>query len=254
MSKRMLVVVLGAVALMLTPLARGGVVPVSRASQVSLEAAVEEQSFDDSRTGDQFGLFDDGLVYEAGDPEGTHARGSIFQETNVAFANRSLTGSGELFARAFAQFDPQDVSGPLQVFGDSTLTVLFNVIDDAELFHAQGDFTGGGFRGATGRISLADISDPDAVIFIFGDDNSQYPSFERNVLLQPGEYRLFAQAGAGSSGSSPGDPYSFGQETTLDFTFAVGEQALAIPLPAAVWPGLGTFLIAAIAAVRGRRG
>jgi hypothetical protein len=229
---------------MYVPQARGGVVPVSRASELTLESVVEEQTFDDARNGDEFGVFNDSLAFEGGDPNGTHARGSASQNTNVASANGRLTGSGNLLSEAFAQFNPEDTSGPLVIFGGSTLTVLFDIIDSAELFETEGSFLGGGPRGATGQFSLQEISDPDAMITILSEDNAQGQTFERSVTLQPGSYRLHANVGTGSSGSSPGDPYSFGQDASLNFTFAVGTEAVVIPLPAAAWPGLVMLLIA----------
>ena len=254
-SRRLLAALLigATVALASALTADGGVVPISRVSSIELTAYVVTETFDDTSSADQFGSYDDGLFFEAGDREGTHAYGSIAQETTVQSApDGRLTGSGNLYAQAFAQFEPGDTAGPLQIHGSSEMTIIFRIVDAAEPLFAEGDFSGLGFRGASASMSLAEISDPDAPRSIFGDDNSQYPTFDRSTTLNPGLYRLFAAAGAGSSGSSPGDPYSFGQDSTLDFSFSIGQPGeVLIPLPAALWPGLA--LLAGCACLHARR-
>ena len=234
---------------------QAGIVPISRVSNVALDAAVEEERFDDRKSGDTFGTFDEGLAYEAGDEQGTHARGSISQESTVEQTSTGrLIGSGNLYAQAFAEFLPGDTGGPLNISGDTDLTVIFRITESAELFQAAGDFGGPGFRGSTSRVFMQEISNADAPRIIFGDNNEMYSTFERNLLLQPGLYRLYASVGAGSSGSSPGDPYSFGQDSMLNFNFEVGQGApTAIPLPAAAWSGLLTLPVLAGAIRRARR-
>ena len=237
------------------PDTRAGIVPISRSSEITLNAYVEEESFDDTKAGDQFGTFDEGLAYEAGDRQGTHARGSTSQLTTVEFVPvGQLIGSGNLYAQAFAQFLPGDTAGPLQISGDSSLTVLFRVIDAAERFRADGDFGGPGFRGASGHFALTEISNPESPWYIITENNAMYATFENDVLLPPRLYRLTAGVSAGSSGSSPGDPYSFGEDNQLNFNFAVGAAApTVIPLPAAAWSGLLMLPIAAAAIRRARR-
>jgi hypothetical protein len=231
-----------------------GVVAISRESGIDLQGNANEESYSDQESSNQLGTFDQGLSFDLGDPAATHSRGSVSQETVVDVSSAGLLkASGDLYAEAFAQFALGDTGGPLNVSGGSNLTVVFDVLDESEPFTSAGTFTGGGPRGATGSVSLQEISDPSAIVDVFGDDNSMGDTFDRQGQLQPGRYRLFAVVAAGSSGSSPGDPMSFGEDTSLRLQFTVGSEAAAIPLPPAVWPGMALMVAMGTAALRQRR-
>ena len=82
----------------------------------------------------------------------------------------------------------------------------------------------------------------------FSVDNATQPEWNTAGKLRADKYRLTIDVGAGSSGSSPGDPLSYGESASASFNFAVG-SATAIPLPPAVWNGLATLALMGVASI-----
>jgi hypothetical protein len=243
-------VVSGAVAAAFAPQAGAGVVPVSRASSIRLDATAGADAFHDNRSTDQFGRFNESLSHEGTDPNGAHVIGSVSQDTTVDVSDPSrIFGSGVLAAHAFGEFTGEGVTGPVAVRGDSDFTLKFQVTDLPERFALNGAFDTLNFRGATASLSLVDDAD-NHILASFDNDthDTNQMNFDSGFNIPPGSYTMTASLGAGSSGSGPSDPRSFGQETGMNFTFSVGSAATAIPLPAGVWTG-GCGLLAALGAM-----
>jgi hypothetical protein len=243
-------VVSGAVAAAIAPQARAGLVPVSRASSIRLDATAGADEFHQNRSTDQFGRFNESLSHEGSDPNGAHVTGSVSQDTTVDVSNPSqIFGSGSLAAHAFGEFTGEGVTGPVAVRGDSNFTLQFQVTDQPEQFTVNGMFGTLNFRGPTASLSLSN-DDPDNQFSLLIDNDTQHTNqmnFDRDFQIPPGNYTMTAMLGAGSSGSGPSDPRSFGEDTSMNFTFSVGSAATAIPLPAGVWTG-GCGLLAAMGA------
>jgi hypothetical protein len=241
----------GAVVAAVAPRVGAGVVPISRSSSIQLDATAGADDFHDHRSTDQFGRFNESLSHEGTDPNGAHVTGSVSQDSTVDNSDPArIFGSASLGAHAFGEFTGPDVSGPVLVHDESILTVLFQITDQPERFKLDGSFGGLGFRGNTATFDLSN-DDPNNHVSVIIGNNSEDTNdltFARDFQIQPGNWTLKATAAAGSSGSSPGDSRSFGEDTTMDFTFSVGSAATAIPLPPGVWTG-ASGLLAALGAI-----
>ncbi len=219
----------------ITSTSDAGLVPVSRNSFVHIEGQAGTADLGKDQSTAAFGTFNQTITSTGGDPAGTHANGSAGQNTIVDISTPGrIVGSGSLSTSAFAQFSPLDTAGPLMVRATSNLTLVLNIVNDAEKIHVDGSFGDISPAGAVSSLTLERAGQTTPVI---DDNNVSSLLFDQDITLRPGTYTLTAQTGSGSSGSSPQDQFSFGESHSMNFNFSVGGGATAVPLPATVWTG-----------------
>lgn len=228
--------------------ARGGAAPLARLSTIHVEGVAKEDAYDEMSDTIEFGVFDDTVTGTAGDIGGTHATATATQRSHVDVSTLGrVSGLARNRIDVFAAFDPDDVEGPLATTAFSELIFDFQVTGPGSTYHVRGDIEG--FPGTLELMLLdfglpADV-DPDVVFDVGGNDPAS-EGFERSGTLDPSTYRLIAGVKAGSSGSSPQDPHSFGTFSELNLAFEFGTaEAPVIPLPPAAWTGASGLLLAA---------
>jgi adhesin HecA-like repeat protein len=249
----------GLVVPMFAATARGGAVALTRSSLIQTQGQIVNEDLAGSESTDQFGTFNKSIVKSGGDPAATHGDLNVSQNTTVNQSNGKITGSGSLAAHAFGQFsNPNDVSGPLAIQAQNNLTVTFEVTGAGEPFTAHGEFGSLNILGADAHFMLQQTSAPSGggqpLQVIFQNDEFSPTTFDDSRTLEAGMYKIVVDAGAGSSGSSRGDQFSSGEDTSLNFNFSAGTASSAIPLPASVWTGaVGLISVVALIAPRSRK-
>jgi hypothetical protein len=208
------------------PTARAGSVFVSRDSEIRASGASAAGEYRLSNSSSEAGTFTDGLLSDQAAPAQSAAQQHSLAEVNSA----GLLSGASAEGAARASLDV----GAADAFSDAetTFDLIFRVEDRAALFTF--DVTLAAAGDATAGVSLFDPDLVDDPLLISAEVAGETRTVHESALLEPGVYSLavwgFARGTVDESFSS----YS------VAVSLRDGQGGVVpMPLPAAVWAGLG---------------
>jgi hypothetical protein len=234
--RRLFLTVSVVVAVFSLPL-RAGVVLVSRLSSLEASGQTTVDQFDLSDELTTLGPYDNAIGDSIAAAGGGTTAAQASQQSDVSVGD-GIAGFAD--GQASAQVAELDA---IAAQARSSFLLVFDVTDQVETMNLSGRVES--TFDASARVALTDDSGATVLFEALADIGEQEElTFAQPLLLDPGRYRLLAD------GLVTGTPAPNTAAFAVDFR--AGGSTVAIPLPAALWPGLVVVGIALLRA-RGRR-
>ena len=207
----------------LTTAANAGVVPFSRETLIDIAGQITGDSFDTQDALTTFGPYDNTISDSLSPTSGGTTTASASQQSNVTAA--AFSG----FARGSANAQVAELDA-IAASASSQFVMIFNVTDQPETISLQGRVSS--TFDASARVIIDNQANAAEILFsrVVDVGTEDELTFDEDVLLQPGTYRMIAD------GSVNGTPVPGAAEYEVNFSVD-SDGGTVIPLPAGVWPG-----------------